>query len=75
MPSCILDPFQAIDKLEEMLDGGMTKSKFGRDEYIGIYTYVFSSGTEEELDRRMSRELWHFESLHQQDLLTLAFWI
>jgi hypothetical protein len=29
---------QAIDKLEEMLDGGMTRSKFATNEYIGIYT-------------------------------------
>lgn len=29
---------QAIDKLEEMLNGGLSYSKFGSDEYISIYT-------------------------------------
>ena len=32
---------QAIDKLEEMLDGGMKKTHmFGPAEYVTIYTYV-----------------------------------
>lgn len=51
------DVKEAIDKLEEMLDGGMTRSKFATNEYIGIYTTCYDMCTQRS-PYNWSRELY-----------------
>mmetsp|Transcript_34148 Transcript_34148/g.38853 ORF Transcript_34148/g.38853 Transcript_34148/m.38853 type:complete len:739 (+) Transcript_34148:98-2314(+) len=51
------DVKKAIDKLEEMLDGGMTTSKFATNEYIGIYTTCYDMCTQRS-PYNWSRELY-----------------
>jgi len=51
------DVNKAIDKLEEMLNGGLSYSKFGSDEYISIYTTCYDMCTQRS-PYNWSRELY-----------------